>query len=94
MLCIEIDEGQHKRYDSHDEEERYDNLFMDFSGKYIFLRFNPDSYKVGRVKRNPKLKERLFTLKYWVKLMIRRIQDEKNLELVEIYHLYYDEMRL
>ena len=42
MLCIEIDEHQHKKYIKYDENIRYDNLFMDFSGKYIFIRYNPD----------------------------------------------------
>jgi len=37
-LCIEFDEDQHKRYDKVDEMSRYNELFMDFSGKYIFIR--------------------------------------------------------
>ena len=37
MLCIEIDEKQHKNYIEYDENIRCDNLFMDFSGKYIYL---------------------------------------------------------
>jgi len=36
MLCIEIDEDQHKSYIKEHEKARYDDLFMDFSGKYIF----------------------------------------------------------
>ena len=34
MLCIEIDENQHKGYIKTNELVRYDDLFMDFSGKY------------------------------------------------------------
>ena len=42
MLCIEVDENQHKNYIKQNEQNRYDDLFMDFSGKYIFIRYNPD----------------------------------------------------
>ena len=42
MLCI--DEHQHKHYIKYDENLRYDNLFMDFSGKYIFIKYNPDKF--------------------------------------------------
>ena len=54
MLCIEIDENQHKRYIKQDENNRYDDLFMDFSGKFIFIRYNPDKFidKYGKSK-NP-----------------------------------------
>ena len=45
MLCIEIDEDQHKRYINKDDNIRYDNLFMDLTGNYIFIRYNPDKYK-------------------------------------------------
>ena len=45
MRCIEVDEEQHKSNIKQDEEHRYDDLFMYFSGKYIFIRYNPDPYK-------------------------------------------------
>ena len=44
MLCLEVDENQHKYYIKSDENNRYDDLFMDFSGKYIFIRQNQDKY--------------------------------------------------
>lgn len=42
LLCVETDEFAHKGYDPLDEEIRYDDLFMVHSGKWIFIRFNPD----------------------------------------------------
>ena len=34
-----------------DENNRYDELFMDFSGKYRFIRYNPDKFiNIIRVK--------------------------------------------
>ena len=35
---------QPKKYIKYDENVRYDNLFMDFSGKYIFIKCNPDKF--------------------------------------------------
>ena len=37
MFCIEIDEDQHKKYIKYDENIRYDALFLDFTGKYIYI---------------------------------------------------------
>lgn len=89
MLCIEVDENEHKYYIKHDEEIRYDNLFMDFSGKYIFIRYNPDAYKIGNVKKNPKFETRMTELKKMIDYHIQRIENEENDDLVEIHHLYY-----
>ena len=92
MLCIEVDENQHKYYDAADEEERYDNLFMDFSGKYIFIRYNPDKYKDADGKtKNPQAKTRLRRLEEEIDRQIERIENGENTELVEVAHLYFDE---
>ena len=91
LLCIETDEKQHKRYDKKDEKDRYEDLYMVFSGKWIFIRFNPDKYtnKKG-VRKNPTIARRLFKLKEEMEKQIKRIQNEENKELVEISYLYYD----
>ena len=44
MLCVEVDENQHRYYLKSDENSRYDDLFIDFSGKYILIRYRPDKY--------------------------------------------------
>ena len=44
MLCIEIDEDQHKHDVRYDDNIRHDNLFMDFIGKYIVIEYNPDKF--------------------------------------------------
>ena len=91
LLCIETDEKQHKYYDKKDEKDRYEDLYMVFSGKWIFIRFNPDKYtnKKG-VRKNPTIAKRLFRLKEEIEKQIKRIQNEENKELVEISYLYYD----
>ena len=92
LLCIETDENQHKRYDKQDENDRYEDLYMVFSGKWIFIRFNPDKYtnKKG-VRKNPTIARRLVKLKKEIEKQIKRIENEENKELVEISYLYYDE---
>ena len=54
LLCVKVDENQHKYYINESETNRYNDLFMDFSGKYIFIRYNPDKYidKLGKSKNS------------------------------------------
>ena len=65
---------------------------MDFSGKYIFIRYNPDKFidKYGKSK-NPMLNTRMEVLEMNINKHIERIQNEDNKDLVEIHHLFYDE---
>ena len=84
MVCIETDEFAHTRYDQKDEEIRYDDLFMIYSGKWIFIRFNPD-----KDVSNTPLEEKLETLIEVLDKQIHRAELEKNTELLEIIKLYY-----
>jgi hypothetical protein len=91
LLVIETDENQHKPYDKMDEETRYHDLFMAYSGKWIYIRFNPDKYKSKNGKvRNPTIETRLTRLKQEIDKQLRRIENEENKELVERIYLYYD----
>ena len=91
LLVIETDENQHKSYDQMNEETRYDDLYMAFSGKWVYIRFNPDKYvsKNGKNK-NPMISTRLPVLLDEIKKQIWRIQTEQNSELVERVYLFYD----
>ena len=64
---------------------------MIHSGKFIFIRFNPDKYKNKNGKIiNPMLYTRLPVLQMEIEKQIQRIHQEKNTELLEIVKLYYD----
>jgi hypothetical protein len=91
MLAIETDENAHKSYDAMDEEIRYDDLYNAFSGKWIYIRFNPDKFrnKAG-VSKNPTIATRLIELKTEIERQIQRIEAEENTELLEIKYMYYD----
>ncbi len=82
ILAIETDEFGHSGYDPLDEEIRYDDLYMIHSGKWIFIRFNPDGGKVD-------LEDKLKVLIREIEDQIRRIENEENDELLEIVKLYY-----
>ena len=83
ILAIETDEFGHRGYDQKDEEIRYDDLFMIHSGKWIFIRFNPDD-NINKVDIDDKIDKLIETINE----CILRIKDDKNTELLEIYRLY------
>jgi hypothetical protein len=91
LLCVETDENQHKSYSKEDEEDIYNDLLVNFTCKYIVIRFNPDSYvnKKG-VKTNPYISARLEELKKEMDKQLKRIDNNENDELLEVVHLYYD----
>ena len=91
LLVVETDENQHKSYNQMNEEIRYDDLFMAYSGKWIYIRFNPDIFtnKKG-IKINPNISDRLIILNKELDKQIKKINEEKNNELLEIIYLFYD----
>jgi hypothetical protein len=90
LLCIETDENQHKYYSKEDENARYNDLFMAYGGKFIFIRFNPDKYVEDGKSRNPMLVNRLPVLESEINKQIKRIEMSENAELLEVIELYYD----
>jgi len=104
MIAVEVDEGQHKSRDSEDEIIRYDDLFMaGHGGKWIYIRFNPDSYVDANgkrikgffdsknVRRPGEIERRLDTLKTCIDTHIDRARNDKNDDLLEIIYLFFDE---
>jgi hypothetical protein len=90
LLCIETDENQHKYYSKEDEIARYNDLFMAYGGKFIFIRFNPDKYVEDGKTKNPMLVNRLPVLESEINKQIKRIEMSENTELLEVIELYYD----
>jgi hypothetical protein len=92
ILAIEVDEQQHKSYDKKDEIIRYDDLYMGFAGKWVFIRFNPNKYKDKNGKIiNKKLSERISVLISSIDKHTERILKEQNMDLLEIHTLFFDE---
>lgn len=82
LLCIETDEFAHRGYDPIDEENRYNDLYMVYSDKWIFIRFNPDGKGVD-------MEDKLTCLIEEIRIQMKRIENEENEGLVEIVKLFY-----
>ena len=91
-LCIEIDENQHKKYADTDNYEisRYNDLFVDFSGHYIFVRINPDPYWANQERVDPPFEERLNIVCNKIHSVLEKGPVDQDL--IEIHHLFYDEL--
>ena len=87
-LCVEIDEHQHKSYAAGYEDNRYNDLFLDFSGRYVFIRLNPDSFRLGGVRHDPDIDERGPKLVDLIDMY--REKGPQTDDLVEVVHLFYD----
>ena len=85
MLAVETDEFAHRKYDEKDEEIRYDDLFMVYSGKWIFIRFNPDPTPTDQTDVDDRINVLLDT----IETQLDRITKEENKEPVEIIKLFY-----
>ena len=78
-------------YKTKDEEDRYNDLYMVYQGKWIFIRFNPDAFRDDKDKRrNPDLKKRFPILLKEIEKQIERIKQCKNLEMMEVTKLFFD----
>lgn len=91
ILCIEVDENQHKYYPKNDDFERYNQIVLSFTSKYIFIRYNPDKYKRNGIVINTDTTTRLKALSNEINKQIQRINSNENTDLLEIIHMYYDD---
>lgn len=90
LLCIKVDDHQYNY--KNNEPLKYDDLIMINNGKFIFIRFNPHSYiNKYNHKQNPSLESRLLNLFQSINKQMKRIQEEKNTELIEVEDLFFDE---
>jgi hypothetical protein len=91
MICVEVDERQHKGYNTKDEEDRYHDLYMIYSGKWLFIRFNPDSYLDDKNQRqNPNIESRYHSLLNEIQRHMTRVEQQDNQELIEVHRLFFD----
>ncbi len=89
VLAIETDEHQHSHYS--DETVRYNDLYMHFSGKWIFIRFNVHSYHDHQGNlRLTTFRDRLQRLRHEIQSQILRIHAELNHSLLQIIPLFYN----
>lgn len=52
IIIVEVDENQHVDYDTTCEKQRINDLYSDLGDRpIVFIRFNPDEYTIGNVKK-------------------------------------------
>jgi hypothetical protein len=90
ILCVEVDEFQHKNYNKEDEDARINDLYMAHSGKWVYIRFNPDNYKKNNETIKTSINTRLPNLLKEILKQIKRIENGENIEPVEQIQLYFD----
>ena len=92
ILCIEIDENQHRGYSKIDEENRYHELYKD-GYISIFIRYNPDKYRdINGKTKHPQFKTRMKFLLETIDKTVDEINNgDYNDELLYIKKLYYNE---
>lgn len=89
ILCIEVDENQHKSYKN--ETLRYIDILRTNGHNYIFIRYNPDTYKTNNVLLNPDKKIRFSKLSNEIIKQLDRIKNKQNTKSLELIYLFYDE---
>jgi hypothetical protein len=88
-IIVEVDENQHKSYAKECEIIRMKQIHQSFGGTpVIFIRYNPDSFKLNGVEQNINTLSRMKILEKYIN-SYKNI-DEWNLPLSCVY-LFYDE---
>ena len=95
LFGIEIDERQHKDRESNYEFERYNDLYMGYSGRHVFIRISPfGSYttKDGS-RRNPEFEERFEVAKEVISNKLEELCSEVTCSdsLLDVTTLFFDE---
>ena len=100
FLIVEVDENQHKSYSNGcsfdvktQELRRMVQIHEALSSgmiPVIFLRFNPDNYKVGGTLQKINMQKRLDILSKWVTHCLNLKEDPEQPS-IRIKHLFYDE---
>ena len=94
-VIVEIDEHAHRGYDKRcvvieSEKARMHNTQFNYGLPCIFIRFNPDNFKVGGKKQNYSMSKRLVLLVKWVEKCFK-MKPKKEIEPVKSVYLFYDE---
>jgi len=88
VLAVETDENAHVSKDKQDEINRYDDLFVAYSAKFVFIRFNCDTNR-EQYGAKTSLDHKIQALLSCIGTQITRIRNNENTELCEIVKLFY-----
>jgi hypothetical protein len=82
LICVETDERAHQGYSVQDETDRYHDVIMDWGGKLVFIRFNPDGKGFSMDDKHARLAAE-------INEQVRRVEAGENTELCERVYLFY-----
>lgn len=95
-LILEVDENQHTKYNNQQTGTNYDcetvrmfNIFQTIGMKTIFIRYNPDDYKVNGIKQNITKNKRHGILLKCLNTMMK--QNPEKLDHLSVVYIYYDD---
>jgi hypothetical protein len=91
-IVVEVDENQHnggKDYDTNCEDTRMWDIAQSLGMQTVFIRFNPDNYRIGGIITKTCIEDRHATLIRWIQTLVDRVPDEQ--EFVTAIYLYYNE---
>ena len=100
FLVIEVDENQHKSYSNgcsfdvkKQELRRMNQIHEALSGlmHVIFLRFNPDNFRVKGILQKVNMQKRLEILVKWVNYCLNLKEKDLSTNQIRIKHLFYDD---
>lgn len=89
IIAIEIDENEHRGYDPDDEVLRYDEIVDSHTTNYLFIRINPDSFRVNGLVQNPSFEERLRIVEQTILDLIERLETLFQDHLVFEHKLFF-----
>jgi hypothetical protein len=87
-VVLECDENAHNNYGSKCERNRMINISQALGIKTIFIRYNPDKFKSGKVTKELTKMQRQIKLLKVLDSMLK--QDHEKLEFLSVVYLFYD----
>jgi hypothetical protein len=93
LFVIEVDERQHRRYDIADEQARINEILHNIGvdKKMVFIRYNPDSYKVNGKQKRTSNGARLLALKDKVVEVLEQLYSDNEYEDIHTeIKMFYD----
>lgn len=87
-IIVEVDEDQHRRYDESCECARINEIVTAIGGKsVIFIRFNPDKFKINDKPQSVPIRDRLELL---VRVLKEELTKEYDTFQIRVIQLFYD----
>jgi hypothetical protein len=85
-IIVEVDEDQHKRYETKCEYIRMKNIYLSLKKPTIFIRYNPDEFYINNKKVSVNTNNRYNLLLN----LINKNMSISDITFIELYYLYYD----